>query len=203
MAISTCGELKTAIAGWLKRTDLEPQLLDFVALAEARISRELRPLRQVFQTSISFGAGASLVDMPADWLETLRVRLGAPDRVLEFVSQQHLADQYRAADLGAPAAFTMVGPHMRLGPTADSAGTLDITYHARLPALAADDSTTWLLQQHPGIYLWSALSEASPFVLDDQRATLWEAKARNEMLAFATADDRAAHSGSTLRIRRR
>jgi hypothetical protein len=71
---------------------------------------------------------------------------------------------YRLADRGTPVAFTMDGQQLRLGPVPDADVAMDVSYHARLPALAADDSTTWLLQQHPGIYLWSALSEASPFL---------------------------------------
>jgi hypothetical protein len=202
MAIGTCGELKTAIQGWLKRDDLAPNMLDFIALAEARIARELRPLRQITQTTLSASAGSGLVALPTDWLETVRIRLVLPDTELEYISPQQMVAAYRLADRGTPVAFTMEGPQLRLAPVPDADVTLDVSYHARLPALAADDSTTWLLQQHPGIYLWSALSEASPFVLDDARAMLWEQKAKGEMLAFATADDRGAHSGSTLRIRR-
>lgn len=42
MSISTYAELKTAIANFLARTDLTEQIPNFIQLAEARLSRELR-----------------------------------------------------------------------------------------------------------------------------------------------------------------
>ena len=42
MALSTFTELKEAVADWLDRSDLTARIPDFIALAEARINRELR-----------------------------------------------------------------------------------------------------------------------------------------------------------------
>lgn len=205
MSISNCGQLKAAIGDWLKRPDLSGILLDFIALAEARIARELRPSRQVVSASprLAVAAGAAVVALPADWLESVRVRLVAPDRELVIVTAQEMAGRYRLSDRGSPQVFTVEGTSLRLGPTPDAAVEIDLLYHARLPALAADDSTTWLLQSHPGLYLWASLAEAAPFVLDDARAALWETKWQAEAQKFNQADDRAAHSGSVLRIRAR
>ena len=40
MAITTYAELKTAIANFLARSDLTDRIPEFIALAEARMSRE-------------------------------------------------------------------------------------------------------------------------------------------------------------------
>ncbi|WNZ54789.1 hypothetical protein QT397_18160 [Microbulbifer sp. MKSA007] len=42
MAITNYGELKSAIARWLEREDLDESIPDFITLAELRILRELR-----------------------------------------------------------------------------------------------------------------------------------------------------------------
>ena len=41
MAIGTFGELKTAIANFLARSDLTDRIPEFISLAEARMGREL------------------------------------------------------------------------------------------------------------------------------------------------------------------
>jgi len=41
VSISTYSELKTAVANFLARTDLDDQIPNFIQLAEARLSREL------------------------------------------------------------------------------------------------------------------------------------------------------------------
>jgi hypothetical protein len=42
MAFTSYSDLKTTIANYLARSDLTTQIPDFIALAEARLSRELR-----------------------------------------------------------------------------------------------------------------------------------------------------------------
>jgi len=42
MAITTYSELKTAVADWLNRSDLTSAIPNFIALAEAQMSRQIR-----------------------------------------------------------------------------------------------------------------------------------------------------------------
>ena len=46
MAITTYSELQTAIDNWLARTDLAGRSPEFIALAEARMNRELETRSQ-------------------------------------------------------------------------------------------------------------------------------------------------------------
>ena len=82
-------------------------------------------------------------------------------------------------------------------------GDYDIkfTYYARFTALSADADTNWLLTKHPDIYLFASLAEAAPFMLNDERAPLWEAKYEATKSALELADDQSLRSGSALRVR--
>ena len=48
MAISTFTELKTAVDNWLARTDLAGRAPEFIALAEARMNREIGSKKTAF-----------------------------------------------------------------------------------------------------------------------------------------------------------
>ena len=59
--------LQASIAGWLHRTDLAAVIPDLVALAEARIARDLRLRRQVSSAVLTTVPGTQGISLPADY----------------------------------------------------------------------------------------------------------------------------------------
>ena len=58
MAIGTYAELQTAVANWLDRDDLTDRIPEFIALAEAKMNRNLRiSLMENVSTAITMAAG--------------------------------------------------------------------------------------------------------------------------------------------------
>jgi len=44
-------------------------------------------------------------------------------------------------------------------------------YWAKLPTIFTNQN--WVIQNEPGLYLYGALVEASPYLRDDERTLLW------------------------------
>ena len=57
-------ELKAAVADWLGRDDLSPRIPDFIALAEKRMARELRPRALERRLLLDVAAGQERVPLP-------------------------------------------------------------------------------------------------------------------------------------------
>lgn len=202
MSIATYSELKSAVARWIKRTDLDSVIPDLIALAEARISRDLRLRQQVKNTTLTTTPGVQGITLPADWLEFENINLVAnPPRNLTYVNIEHLEVKYPGDFTGLPAVYTMEGDKLLLGPVPDGAYPLDVYYYARFDALSDTTPTNWLLTNHPSIYLFATLAEAEPFVVNDERSVLWEGKYTKDMLKLKEQDDAAMFSGSALRVR--
>lgn len=68
--------LKQGIADWLARADLTSQIPTFIALAEARINRELRT-RQM-QTTVTGSLSSNALSLPSDYrsAQSFRVLIG-------------------------------------------------------------------------------------------------------------------------------
>lgn len=202
MSLATYSDLTTSIASWLNRTDLTSVIPDFVTLAEARISRDLRLRSQVTSATLTTTAGTQTVALPTGWLEFENLTVtGSPDSVLNYVNIQHLDTKYPANDYtGKPVVYSIEGSNVLLGPTPDAAYSIAVLYYKRFDPLSTTP-TNWLLTNHPGIYLWGALCESAPFLKDDQRALVWETKYRNELDALNKSDTEAQFSGSLLKVR--
>lgn len=194
MAISTYGELKTAIADWLNRADLDQQIPDFIRLAETSMNDVLRSSFMVSTTTVT--TSTSEVTLPADALELVYVQVSGSDAApLEQVSPQQLITLRRARlrTAGTPKFFAIVGRKIMLAPAPASSTTISLEYYAKIPALSAgaDSGSNWLLDEAPHIYLYGALMHASPFLMDDARAQVMQS-------SVATQIQQAVRSSQTL-----
>ena len=66
MALNTYSGLQASIANFLARSDLGTEIIDFIALAESEINRELR-IRPM-ETTISFTIDAETEALPTGFL---------------------------------------------------------------------------------------------------------------------------------------
>lgn len=203
MALATYTDLQGAVAGWVHREDdddLTARVPDLIALGEARIFRVLRLRRMLTTAMLATTSGVATVALPADFLHFHRLRLTAPDQAIDYLPGRSFSDQYPAAYSGAPRHYTVEGANIVLAPVPDSSTTIEAVYYARPAALSVTPSN-WLLTEHPGLYLWSALAEAAPFLRDTAMVQAWEGKLAAEIADARTADALAARSGSGLRVR--
>lgn len=202
MAISTYTELQTAIKNWSKRSDLDSIIPDFIALTEAKIARDIRLRSQVTSTTLTCTPDQRSVALPTGWLEFENVtRVGSPDTQMLYVPIQHLDSKYPGnSGTSGPVVYSIEGTNMLLGPTPDSAYSIDVLYYKRFDPLSTTP-TNWLLTNHPSIYLFGALAELAMYTMDDEKMTVWQSRYKGEIDALQTSDDNGQFSGSALRIK--
>lgn len=203
MAISTFAELKTAVANWLNRSDLTTYIPDFVTLGENRIYRELRI--RTMEESINSAIASGVVALPPDYVELKYAYVdGSPVQYLKRTNAQTLIEQYptRSSDKKPTHISTDAGNFI-FGPYPDSAYTIKGTYYKRLAALSDANTTNWFTTNAPGLLLFAALSEAEPFLKNDERTMLWQAKYEQEKNTIEQEEMRERFSGGGLAMMRR
>ena len=120
MAITTYSELKTAVADWLNRSDLTSAIPNFISLAEAQMSRQIRHRKMVTRATATMDTPYFAV--PADWKETIRFQLNTnPITPLLYVTpEQLLEDSMSYSSAGQPMFFTTIGQQFEVLPQPDS-----------------------------------------------------------------------------------
>lgn len=196
------------VAKWSHRTDLADMIPSFLSLAEARISNDLRLARQLTTVTLVQPANVRGVDLPDDWLEIKSIILpDAPERRLEFISQDQFDrktleryDQLTNRNLSF--VYTLDGDRLLTGRIPKADYNITLRYYARLPSLLTTDSN-WLVQYHPGVYLWAVLIEVMLYTQDNDQMMIYTQRYTTEVERLQMVENKAAHSGSTLRIRTR
>lgn len=176
MALDTYSNLKTTIANYLNRSDLTAYLGDFITLTEARLNRELRVREMVnTDTSITTVAGTQSYSLPTGYLEATTVIFQSdPYCTLRFISNSDFYNKYNASQTrGKPTYFTIVGSNILLGVAPNSATTLQINYYKSLTALSDSNASNDILTNYPELYLYGALAESAPFIMQDERINTW------------------------------
>lgn len=164
--ISDIDSLKSAISDWLKRADLEPAIPSFIALAEARINRTLFVRERMRDVSGTSADGVIPAPDDMDRIVALQVSRGA-----QWIPLDPVPANDPAMTQGLATAYSVVGNEIRLSGPQDA--DYRMVYHARIPPLTDVDPTNWLLSKEPGLYLYGALIEATPYIQDDERTMVW------------------------------
>lgn len=186
MSIATYSELKTAIATWLHRSDLDSAIPDFIALAESNIRQDVRC--RAMEAAATGTLSATTLALPARFAEARRVLIdNVPQRYLTPTQFTYVRTNTEDAR------YTIVGETMHFQ---KSSGDYQVDYWQWFAALADAADTNWLLTNHPGIYLFGSLVEAAAYTKANPEP--WAAK---YMTAIAKLNRAEQKFGGPLTVR--
>jgi hypothetical protein len=201
MSITTYAELQTAVASWLNRSDLTANITDFITLAEARLSSDVKGRLMDTKTTLATVVGVNTVTLPTDMLEMRRFQVaGSYNQPLSYRTPDEQSIDFSANSSGQPIVFTVIGANAELAPVPDAVYSLELTYRQRIPALSVSNTTNWLLTAWPNAYLYASLLEAMPFIMNDPRLSMWQALYMQAVDGINNVD---WYSGTTMKVRAR
>ena len=201
MAITNGATLATAVANWMQRTDLTSRIPEFVALAEAKIFRELRT-PDMETKDAAFSITGEYVAVPTGMLEVRSFMTNStPRRAITFMPDDTQTDMYRTTNL-APLFFDVVGANFRFAPVPSSTVTATLVYYVA-PATVSTGSTeqNWLLTAAPDVYLYGTLAEAAAFTQDDQAAAKWSQAFSGALAAVKKQGSQKRWGGNGMAVR--
>jgi hypothetical protein len=189
MALTNNTTLKAAIADWLNRSDLTTQIVDFIALAETRIARELKTDDLVTTGVIT--ADAANKDLPAGYFGLVALKIDGYNNPLDYMPPDSFLARKATGTVGKPIAFTIIDNDIYFAPVPDTSQAMTLTY-IKKPDIATD-TTNLVLTRHPDLYLFGALAEAADFLGDEVNYSKYNNKF---MMALDSANESADFNGA-------
>ena len=192
MALDSYSGLKTAIADWLNRNDLDA-IDDFIDLAETRIYRDLRI--RAMETALSGTISSGTLALPTGYMGLKHAYIDRdPVQWLDAKDAQFIYRNYptRAAD-GTPGFIAEDGGVFIFGPYPDTGYSVKGVYYKRLDGLSGSNPTNWLTTDAPDLILFGALCEAEPYVGADERMPMWQSRFFDAMERVKLEEERDLH----------
>lgn len=188
------GQIKSHFNDLLNRGDITTALtVQFIESGISRIQRSLRTPMQEKILTVSISGVTSSLTLPADFLEI--VSLYYEQYELQRVPMKKFRELNHGNVTGNPTHFTREGANLLLYPR-PATGNLVLYYYAEMPALVNDSDETPLTQVASNLIIYSALTFASDFYLDE-RGALFESKFNQLMLEHQEmANDQEMNGGT-------
>ncbi len=174
--------LQSAAVEYLARDQdatLVARVPTFIQLFEAKMNRALLvpQMEQRSTTAVDTSDDEpEFISLPSDFQTMRSVRLsgvtGKPR--LAFLTQTQMDDYRFSTDnvTDQPVYFSIIGTEMQLAPTPNEDFELEMVYRKKIPALSSN-STNWLLDLAPDLYLYGVLMESAPYIKEDARLQTW------------------------------
>ena len=206
MAITNYTDLQTTIADFLNRDDLTAVIPTFIQMAEAQINREIRHWKMETRATGQQSAGDQWMQIPADWVETIRLHLtGSGTSAITLASRATIADiRAKNEDVSTvlPYYYSHADGQFELYPTPVEQTDFELLYYQKIPDLASN-TTNWLLDDAPDVYLYGSLLHSAPYLAEDARVAVWASMYAAAVQNVNNASEQARYSGSgmTLKVR--
>lgn len=196
-------------------TDFTGNIPDFITLCEARLNYgsddsqfPSPPLRvqqmEVPSTTITFLQSSYTQLLPPDYLEMRRIYMvGNPNQKMTYVTPNQMDATILNSpnSPGPPKFYTIQGNQLVLPAPVNTTQTIVMGYYQKIPALSASNTSNWLMQTSPGIYLAGVQLEGAIFVRDPNDASLMARLFSSHTNAFRKQDLKGRYSGDALQIK--
>lgn len=200
MSISTYAEAATAVENWLHRADLTSNIPDFLTGADDRINREVVEAEEREVSFSSTIAADGTLAVPSDYNQMKHAYISqASVQWLERKSPEWIYTNFpiRSSD-STPQFFARETSNFIFAPFPSTNYLIQGVYYRNNPALSS--SACPMFTASPLLWVYAALAEAEPFMKNDKRVAVWEAKYEKIAARILKNTDKENHSGSNLRM---
>jgi len=204
MALSTYTELKSAIANWLNRSDLTSEISsDFIVLTEADLNAKLRIRQMHDQTTITINAETETVPTGFLQVRDFYILSNGQKFPMTFISPAQMDSVKASSTTGVPTSYTILGSTFRFAPRPDSTYTGILNFYKKFTALSSQNTSNYILTDHPAVYLYGSLFHAANFLggFDPNQVQQWSAMYQTALERIELNDREDSYSGSPLQIR--
>jgi len=203
MAITNYTNLKSTISDFLNRDDLDSVIPTFIQLAEAQMNRDIRHWEMEDRVSGQQSQGDQFMQLPADWLETIRLILtGGGTSVVQLISLSGMADRRAKEEdqAGTPEFYCHVRGEFELYPTPSEDTDFELLYYQKISSLGDSNASNWLLEMAPDVYLYGSLMHSAPYLQEDARVAVWAQMYSAAVQNLNTQSERVKNSGTGIRL---
>jgi hypothetical protein len=195
--------LVSTVADYLNRQDLSAQIPTFIQLAESDLNTRLRCREMIVRATTT--NDDEYVRLPLDFLEGINLQLVGGQSPLRYITLDEADIVNARQGYNAPTFYSLMNGAIELVPPPATGVDVEIemVYYGKITALSEANQTNWLLLKAPDVYLYGALVHAAPFLMDDQRISVFGSFYSQRVEALNDESQKSLHSGSPLVARTR
>ena len=202
----TYTELVAAAKLYADRQDIEvnDSMDIFILMAEARVNRVLKTREQSTRAYTLTIEDKEYYPLPPDYsgMRDVQINSDLPteehkNTKLSYISPE-LFNTVRGKPYCGSSYYCVIANQIQIFPLQEEGKTIEMVYWQKVPNLNLTDSTNWLSESHPDIYLAGIVAEIEIFAKNYDVASKWDSKMSRSISELDESDVKENWSGSQL-----
>jgi hypothetical protein len=199
--ITNYSGLLQAVSDWVNTPEIEQFADQMVQFVETDLNSRLRCREMIIRARTT--SSAEYVALPPDWVEAINLNLVGAKSPLRYVTLDE-ADIVKSDRVYTATNFySLMDGAVELIPAPSGNVEIEMIYYSKIPPLSDSNTTNWLLDRAPDIYLYGALTHAAPFLKNDARIQTFGQIYLSRVESLQEEAQKSLHSGSPLVARTR
>jgi hypothetical protein len=198
--IETYADLQTELIDWMSNSKITAKAETCIQLAEARIRNDILIRRMELPRHGVFNGAVIFLPEDCEAVQRLMYYVGEREVSIPYVSV--LSVEHLTSSVGDPIGYTLTDQAIMLYPTPVAARQYTLYYIPFVADLTPTNTTNWLLDRSPNVYLFASCLEAAGYLQDEQLEVKFEARYRQALDALFNASERQRMPSNTPLIAR-
>lgn len=191
--------LKSTIAAYLARSDLDAIIPTLIQLGELRLQRDLRIRQMLVVATATLTSGDSKLGIPTDFLEMRSMHLQTnPAQNMTYKNPNVLYQTAPVTSSGKPKFYTVLAAEFQYAPIPDSDYVVEMLYYAKPQSLSDSNTSNVWIAYTPDALLYAALGEAEPYLMNDARLDTWATLYARAIERISAADEGSEYGGQPM-----
>lgn len=206
MGLANLGELKTAIATRLSRSDLTAEIPDYISIVRSKMllgdyGNDIPAVRiddMLTTETVTLSTGTyALTGLTGDYLQRHSLYLNDSDETpVSFMPSPRFNRLGSKTQAGTPQFYTVVKKTLQVAPY--SSDQIVFTYYAAPTAMSGESDADVFLTKAPHAYLYGAMAEAYAKIRQFQNAQLYMSQFRSAVMSMNEDADAEEFGGDSL-----
>jgi hypothetical protein len=196
--------LSQAVADYLDRPNLASFIPNFIQNCEDTIYKTLRIRAMENAMSVTVASGVAALPTSPAFIELKFAYVNSsPVKPLSRVLPEQIYELFpnRTVSTTTPGYISTEGENFTFSPMPTDGVVVKGIYYGRLDPLTVANPTNWFTDNAPSLLLYGALLDAEPFLVGDQRMSVWGSLYQRAYQAVDSEEKKQKVSGGKLRSR--
>lgn len=193
--IETYSDLRSAISSWTNNTRSADHAKDYIQLAEARIRNDILIRRMELSVHGEFNGPAIFLPENCEAVERLMYYIGKREYSVPMGNTKSL--ESLTSSTGEPQGYAIHDQALILYPTPTVGRKYSLYYIPFIADLSDENTTNWLMDRAPNVYLQACLVEAFLHLQDFAAAQQWESRYTQSLDKMFNASERQRMPSNT------
>ena len=196
-------KLALAYADKEKDPEISGNVDNFIRIVESRLNYKLKIQKMAARATLNTVENQLYYGLPPDFAGIRDIEIREANDSLAVTTLVYCNPEQMNRMIGLSSDiyyYTVIADQLQISQSPYN-HILEIVYYRKVPNLSVTDSTNWVSEEYPDLYVFGLQVEINSFIKDAEAAALWDTRFKEKLSEIIEDDQITRWSGTSLVIK--